>query len=210
VKTRGAALRTVGLIAAVGVGIGAGAVLAVIPAPTPENLVSTAGSGSVNVVERAFTDPRVVQVVAKAEESLKATSAASGTLRAYDCRPGVPLRSGEPVLVADDRPVIVLHLSRPPWRDLAAGTHGDDVLELQTELSRLGYNVAQDGRFGRLVEVAVEDLWRRAGAGPHGEGEPLDRPEPLNLPHDVHPSVKAYASLAVSIFEMLVCSRLFW
>lgn len=184
--TRTAAWRAIGLLAVVCTGVGVGVGLMLTSSPAPENLTAPSESGSVEVVARDFADPRVVQVTPELETPPVATSAASGTLRYYRCRPGESLQSGTPVLVVDDHSVIALHMSSPPWRDLAIGTQGDDVLALQAELARLGYDIVQDGHFGRQVETAVNDLWRSAGAGDKVRSLALDRimwiPEPEVIP----------------------------
>lgn len=172
--------RTTALIGAVCVGVGAAIGLALTAAPTPDNLALPAGPSTVNVVERDFADQRVVKVAAEVEQPWEAATDSSGTVRRYDCREGESLGSGSTVLVVDDRPVMALHLSRPPWRDLASGSHGDDVLDLQAELARLGYDVAQNGRYGRQVEAAVEDLWHQAGAT--GDVRSVDRDRIVWIP----------------------------
>lgn len=172
--------RTTALIGAVCVGAGAAVGLALTAAPTADNLALPPGPSTVDVVERDFVDQRVVKVTPEVEQPWGATSDASGTVRHYDCREGESLESGSTVLVVDDRPVMALHLSSPPWRDLAPGAHGDDVLDLQAELARLGYDVTQDGRYGRQVEAAVEDLWHRAGAT--GDVRSVDRDRIVWIP----------------------------
>jgi peptidoglycan hydrolase-like protein with peptidoglycan-binding domain len=67
-----------------------------------------------------------------------------------------------PFLV-DDRPVIALHTATPLWRDLAIGTHGDDVKAVQQELTRLGYPSGTHGVFTHATASAVRRLFAKAG-----------------------------------------------
>ena len=165
----------VGLAGVVCIGLGAGVGLVMAPAPSPEVLATPDGPDVVAVSERTFNDPRTMQVVPEVASQWTATSLASGTVRRYDCQPGVPIRSGSTVLLVDDRPVLALHLSSPPWRDMAVGVRGDDVLALQQELATMGLDVNQDGNFGRQVSTAVEATWRAAGVAGRMTSLPLDR-----------------------------------
>ena len=50
------------------------------------------------------------------------------------------LASGKGAYKVNDRVVVALNTATPLYRDLKTGDKGDDVLALNNELSRLGYN----------------------------------------------------------------------
>ncbi len=167
--------RTIGLGGAVCLGLGVGAGLAFAPSPTVDVLSTPNEGAPIPVSGREYTDPLLTQVVPVVEPRWDATSRALGTVRDYRCQPGEIIDSGTPVLVVDDHPVLALRLARPPWRSLEVGTQGDDVADLQRELTALGFGVAVDGRYGPRTSRAVEALWRSVGyPGPLGS-IPLDR-----------------------------------
>ena len=85
--------------------------------------------------------------------------AASGTLT-WLPEPGQVVHRDEPLYAVDERPVRAMHGSTPLWRPLAVGTTGADVQQLNENLAALGYDVAQDGVFGRRTLAAVRQ-WQR-------------------------------------------------
>jgi len=85
--------------------------------------------------------------------------AASGTLT-WLPEPGQVVHRDEPLYAVDERPVRAMHGSTPLWRPLAVGTTGADVQQLNENLAALGYDVTQDGVFGRRTLAAVRQ-WQR-------------------------------------------------
>jgi len=85
--------------------------------------------------------------------------AASGTLT-WLPTPGQVIHRDDPLYAVDERPVRAMHGSTPLWRPLAVGTTGADVQQLNENLAALGYDVAQDGVFGRRTLAAVRQ-WQR-------------------------------------------------
>lgn len=61
------------------------------------------------------------------------------------------------------RPVFVLEGSVPMVRQLTLGLQGEDVVQLQQALGRLGYDVTDDGTLGRSSMAAVQKLYADAG-----------------------------------------------
>lgn len=52
---------------------------------------------------------------------------------------------------------------KPTFATLAVGSNGDKVKTIQTVLSRLGYKVSTDGKFGESTQTAVKDLQDKHG-----------------------------------------------
>ncbi len=66
------------------------------------------------------------------------------------------LREGDVILTASGRPVFLLRGQAPAYRDLAPGISGDDVLQLEQALERLGYSPgAVDGVYDQRTADAV-------------------------------------------------------
>ena len=97
-----------------------------------------------------------VGVVTESAPGHQAVSATSGTLTAVLAKPGDTLATGDPVVVVDDRTIRALVAERPLWRDLAAGTKGEDVHAIQSLLAALGHlDAAPDGTYGPATRAAV-------------------------------------------------------
>lgn len=74
------------------------------------------------------------------------------------------LNEGDLLLTASGRPVFILLGEIPVFRDLAPETEGDDVLQLEHALARLGYDPGEiDGRYDDKTGAAVADWYRAAG-----------------------------------------------
>lgn len=173
--SRTSAWRVAALVGAAFLGLGAGAGLILAPAPTPDILSVSDQPATVTVAAREYRDPVAMQVAPQVDVERESTSRAFGTVRDYRCVSGEPLHSGATLLLVNDFPVIALHLSSPPWRDLAQGMTGDDVADLQRELTALGFAVAVDGRYGARTGDAVEALWHSVGVAGDPRSMPLDR-----------------------------------
>ena len=81
---------------------------------------------------------------------------------------GAPVEPGISVIEINGRPIMVLAMSVPLFRDITPGTSGPDVSSLQRELTRLGFEVSGDevAVFGPASQSAVGDLFDRAGYEP--------------------------------------------
>ncbi|MFV1970344.1 MAG: peptidoglycan-binding protein [Acidimicrobiia bacterium] len=84
-----------------------------------------------------------------------------------DVAVGGSVDEGDVVASVAGRPVIVLEGLFPAFRDLARGSEGVDVVQLQEALTRLGlYDEDLDGVYGRATARAVGDLYRQNGYEP--------------------------------------------
>lgn len=81
---------------------------------------------------------------------------------------GSPVAAGRSIIEINGRPIVVLAMSVPLFRDITPGTTGPDVMSLQQELGRLGFDVVADapGAFGPASQGAVADLFEHAGYEP--------------------------------------------
>jgi peptidoglycan hydrolase-like protein with peptidoglycan-binding domain len=83
-------------------------------------------------------------------------------------RPNAGLREGEVLLSISGRPVFILQGATPIHRDMAPGTSGGDVRQLEEALARLGFDPGPvDGRYDQKTSAAVERFYRKAGWDPH-------------------------------------------
>ena len=88
--------------------------------------------------------------------------------------PGATVQRGQTVYQIDGAPVLVLHGSRPVWREFAAGMPpGQDVRQLEEYLAALGFAVSTvDGWLTSATEAPVRAWQRRQG---HPVTEPVTR-----------------------------------
>lgn len=105
-----------------------------------------------------FRDPQDVTVEVIAAATVSVASPVAGTVTSSTCAAGSPVTSGESLISIDGEPLISLATSVPLWRDLVVGDKGADVAAIQTELSRLGYDVRQDGVLGSETLAAIAAL----------------------------------------------------
>jgi hypothetical protein len=86
----------------------------------------------------------------------------------------LPLRStqlneGDIIFSTSGRPVFVLVGETPAYRDLVPGISGDDVLQLEDVLARLGFDPGSvDGTYDEQTSAAVADWYASAGWEPFG------------------------------------------
>ncbi|MFN2484426.1 MAG: peptidoglycan-binding protein [Candidatus Limnocylindria bacterium] len=73
-------------------------------------------------------------------------------------RLGTEVDSGDVVLTISGRPVFLLGGAQPAYRDLGPGIRGDDVLQLETALSALGFN---PGMVDRVYDYATAEAVRQ-------------------------------------------------
>lgn len=78
-------------------------------------------------------------------------------------------REGEVVLSASGRPLFVLQGEAPVYRDMGPGISGNDVLQLEKALERLGFAPGPvDGRYDRETGAAVAAWYKSNGWEPFG------------------------------------------
>jgi peptidoglycan hydrolase-like protein with peptidoglycan-binding domain len=79
-------------------------------------------------------------------------------------RPNTQFGEGEVILSASGRPVFVLRGASPAFRDMAPGTSGADVRQLEEALGRLGFDPGPvDGNYDQKTSLAVERMYQKAG-----------------------------------------------
>jgi multidrug efflux pump subunit AcrA (membrane-fusion protein) len=83
-------------------------------------------------------------------------------------RPNTNFGEGEVILSASGRPVFVLSGAAPAFRDMAPGTSGGDVRQLEEALTRLGFDPGTvDGNYDQKTSAAVERMYKKAGWDPY-------------------------------------------
>ena len=170
---RAMALATVGLVVAASAGgwlagsqIRSPAEMAArIAAPVPSPILAPAERRvlSTTIVARGtarYTLPRVVSIQ---PSRLKVGAGVISSVAPI----GTELTEGAVALTASGRPVFVLEGSIPAYRDLGPGLTGDDVLQLEKALARLGHDPGPiDGVYDRQTGAAVAAWYRAAGWQP--------------------------------------------
>lgn len=89
------------------------------------------------------------------------------------------VEEGDVIIEVSGRPVFVLGGDLPGFREFKPGLEGDDVLQLETALQRLGFlEVEPDKLYGSATESAIEAMYEAAGydapAAREGEETQLD------------------------------------
>ena len=159
------AVSTAALAAVTLAGAGAVGGYLVRPADVPDRLRAAPEATTAPVGQEELTDERTVKVSLVTSAAVPLVSGVTGRVTQTWCRAGAPLRSGQVVARVNDTPLIALATSMPLYRDLASGDRGPDVLALQHELTRLGYRVRADGKFGAATRSAMKRLQKASGIG---------------------------------------------
>lgn len=162
-------LRIMALAAAllIAVALGWWAASAALRPPSPDAVDPAATTYRVveGEVERSLT------YTARAEwpESAIVRNGASGTITNVMLKPGAVLRAGTTVYAVNERPVVVAEGDIPAYRDLALGTRGGDVQQLQRFLTSQGHEVSDaSGFFGSSTAWAVRTWQTSIGHGIDG------------------------------------------
>jgi peptidoglycan hydrolase-like protein with peptidoglycan-binding domain len=88
------------------------------------------------------------------------TATATGTVT-WLPEPGVTIGRGQALLRADEQPVVLLYGALPMYRALGEGANGADVLQLERNLSTLGYRgFTVDEEFSTATTTAVK-RWQK-------------------------------------------------
>lgn len=79
------------------------------------------------------------------------------------------LNEGDVLLAASGRPVFIFQGEIPAYRDFVPGISGDDVLQLERGLMRLGFDPGPiDGRYDEQTGAALADWYTLSGWQPFG------------------------------------------
>ncbi|CRK59275.1 Peptidoglycan-binding domain 1 protein [Alloactinosynnema sp. L-07] len=178
VKPGRQARAALGLIAALSVALGAAGLVAAARIKSPSQALAEAqpppaGPVTAPVEHRVMQDSVVLRGMVGAERAVRvrAPGAVEGS-RALITR--VPVAVGDTVtagtVIAEvsGRPVIVLTGAVPAYRDLAPGSEGADVAQLQHALRAMGHSIGRDkeGMYGPGTKLAVTALYRAVGYSP--------------------------------------------
>lgn len=118
-----------------------------------------------NIVTRGAARFGLPQTIAIAPSPLKPNAGVITTLP----RRNTQLNEGDVMLTASGRPVFVLLGDTPAYRDLTYGLSGDDVLQLERGLKRLGFDPGTvDGTYDEQTAIAVSHWYTSAGFQPFG------------------------------------------
>ena len=133
------------------------------PAPSPilvpiENRVLSS-----SIVTRGTARFGLPQPISIAPSALKPDAGLIATLPLANSQ----FEEGAVMLTASGRPVFVLQGETPAYRDLVPGISGDDVLQLEQGLERLGFAPGPvDGIYDRRTSTAVAKWYEAAGWEP--------------------------------------------
>lgn len=119
--------------------------------------IPAADSSHLTVIARTQqlreTQPGTVTL---SEQGSVPVTAPEGTVTRDDVADGQEVASGQVLAVVNQYPVLLLRGDVPAYRQLARGTVGDDVAQLQDSLARLGYPTSDAaGRYDRSTARAV-------------------------------------------------------
>ena len=82
------------------------------------------------------------------------------------------VNEGDILIEVSGRPVFVLEGSLPGFREFKPGLEGDDVLQLEEALARLGFlTVTPDRLYGSATEEAITAMYEAAGYDPRAESD---------------------------------------
>lgn len=131
-------------------------------APTPSLILAPVELRvlNANVVTRGTARYDLPQTLALAASGLKANHSVIAQLP----KPGSQLNEGSVALSASGRPVWVFAGQTPAYRDLGPGQSGDDVLQLEQALKRLGFlKTKADRHFDLNTSAALRRCYSAQG-----------------------------------------------
>lgn len=145
----------IGLIAAL-VGAVMGWALATILNP-PADVLDANSFTTVEVVQGELTASSAVNTVAVWRADITVANRATGVVTSVLVTAGQEVGQGSALYTVDLRPVSAAVGEVPAFRDLATGTAGEDVAQLQSMLQATGfYDGVADGEFGPATRAAVQ------------------------------------------------------
>lgn len=162
-------LTQVVLVAVCGLGLGASAVLLLKPASVPDSLAAVSDSTSTPITLEPFVDTRSVELTLGASQSADLTVPTAGVITSSSCAAGLVVKSGEVPFTVSGTKMLALYLSTPPYRVFEFGVKGIDVVALQTELTRIGYDAGSSGVYDTRTFRAIVAL-QKAAEVPVSEG----------------------------------------
>jgi multidrug efflux pump subunit AcrA (membrane-fusion protein) len=120
---------------------------------------------SSNIVTRGTARFGLPQSISIAPSALKTDAGLIATLPL----PNIQFEEGAVMLTASGRPLFVLQGETPAYRDLVPGISGDDVLQLEQGLERLGFAPGRiDGTYDWQTSAAVAKWYKSTGWEPFG------------------------------------------
>jgi hypothetical protein len=122
------------------------------PTPSPILVPIEKRVLSSNIVTRGTARFGLPQSISIAPSALKTDAGLIATLPL----PNTQFKEGAVMLTASGRPLFILQGETPAYRDLVPGLSGDDVLQLEQGLERLGFAPGRiDGTFDKQTSAAV-------------------------------------------------------
>jgi len=144
---------------------------AVVAAPEPSLITSPVKSTALSndVVVRGDAEfEGAVDLVLDAALGDGASRVVTGRVPAIDTL----VNEGDVVIEVSGRPVFVLEGDLPTFREFKPGLEGDDVLQLETALARLGHlTVEPDRLYGSATEDAIAAMYESVGYEARAESE---------------------------------------
>jgi multidrug efflux pump subunit AcrA (membrane-fusion protein) len=135
------------------------------PEPSPILVPVESRVLSSDVVTRGTVRYGLPQPISIAPSTVKGSIGLIATLP----RPNTEFQEGEVILSVSGRPVFVLRGAIPTYRDMAPGTSGSDVRQLEESLARLGMDPGSvDDIYDLKTSAAVERFYRKRGWEPFG------------------------------------------
>jgi hypothetical protein len=147
------------------------------PTPSPILVPVEQRVLSSNIVTRGTARFGLPQPVSIAPSALKTDAGLIATLPL----PNTQFVEGDVILTASGRPLFVIQGKSPAYRDLVPGISGDDVLQLEQALKRLGFAPGRvDGAYDQRTSAAVAKWYKSSGWEPFGPTrEQLDKVKTL-------------------------------
>lgn len=117
------------------------------------------------------------------------TAASRAVVTSVGAKAGERVADGMPIASVSGRPVFLLGLQIPLYRDLQPGMYGPDVESIQHALAHLGlYRGLVDGEYGAGTADAVEALYARARQEPPKDVPFVDWEPPSPEPQELESS----------------------
>lgn len=111
---------------------------------------------------RTLADEITGALVAFPDATIEVT--AEGTVTRNGISVGTALNEGGVIGVVNERPILLMQGVVPMWRTLAPGMHGEDVLQMQNALMRLGYAIYDEsGTYGDSTALAMNQYLAALG-----------------------------------------------
>ncbi len=133
------------------------------PTPSPILVPIEKRVLSSNIVTRGTARFGLPQPISIAPSALKTDAGLIATLPL----PNTQFEEGSVMLTASGRPLFVLQGETPAYRDLVPGISGDDVLQLEQGLKRLGFAPGRiDGTYDQQTSAAVAKWYKSTGWEP--------------------------------------------